>query len=72
VERLIYSSDRDEVLRAQGVAQALVEVVGLPDGLEAEIVAERFRAVMRAGFQPADGSTPLPPAFAGTSEQEPY
>ena len=49
VDRLIFSSDHDEVLRLQGSAQTLVEIIGLPAELELEIATERkIREV--AGF----------------------
>lgn len=52
MERLIFSSDRDEVARQQGIAQALIAVAGLPETLEGEIVAEQHRLTLRAGFRP--------------------
>jgi hypothetical protein len=61
VVALVYSADNEERLRNQGVAQALIAVLGLPDTLEGELIADQFRAANRAGYTlPAgNGHDPL-------------
>jgi hypothetical protein len=57
----VYSANSDERLRQQGVAQALIAILGLPATLEAELAADAFRAVHRVGAAPhtGNGADPL-------------
>lgn len=58
VRGLVYSADPNETRRLQGVAQALIAVLGLPETLEDEIVEAEFRRESQEALRGAPRGIP--------------